>query len=539
MRRSGLVIAICALWAAACDSGPRYVGVGDVLSVDAAAKQVTIRHDQIAGVMDAATTRFAAPADDVRAALIPGARVRFELRRVGDEWQVSRAAALSAGNPGIHDHTPHHGGVVAMEGMIHLEAKASPDGRVQLYLTDIWRRPLPLADVTGAVTLDLSAGKRSYALATGDGVLEARAPAISQPSVNAAFALKRAGEPIEVNFLLPLRDDGPGAAGIPLDGCSPPPGDVEGARRPRCTLVFAKPIVALVTAPDGATLLVAVVDLGITSWQLPTGQFSLGFAPPPPVVIPVAEPPHPEAPNAVVVRPDGRQAVVALENRLIRYAMDTGQVVRAFDGPGGIVRAVAWSPDGRALLMSAFYSNAAFLLDAEDGRVLRRFAVEREGSAVALSPDGRIAAIGSENGPIALYDLVATSPPRVLREPRAAVHALAFAGDRLVAAGEDGVLRVWDRHGALLLEHHADTPLRAMAVSADGRRVATAGKQPRIEITDLADGASLATLAWNSAPIVALAWSSEALISGDNSGRVALWDAGSAGSPPAVSRVGE
>src|SRR5262250_152501 len=134
------VIPIClSLLAAACRSDPHYVGVGDVIAVDPTAQQVTIRHDPIAGLMDAATTRFAAPGDDVRAALVPGARVRFELRRRGDDWVVSKASALAAGNPGIHDHTPHHGGVVAMEGMIHLEGVAFPDGRVQLYLTDVWR----------------------------------------------------------------------------------------------------------------------------------------------------------------------------------------------------------------------------------------------------------------------------------------------------------------------------------------------------------------------------------------------------------------
>ena len=100
--------------------------------------------------MDAAVTRFAAPADDVRASLTPGARVRFELRRRDGELVVVRANALAQGNPGLHDHTPHHGGIVAMAGMLHLEAKASPDGLVQLYLTDVWRRPLPLESLFSA-----------------------------------------------------------------------------------------------------------------------------------------------------------------------------------------------------------------------------------------------------------------------------------------------------------------------------------------------------------------------------------------------------
>src|SRR5215468_2719170 len=62
-------VAVLGLLVGACRSEPRYVGVGDVLTVDAAARRVTIRHDQIAGLMEAGTTRFAVPADDVRAAL--------------------------------------------------------------------------------------------------------------------------------------------------------------------------------------------------------------------------------------------------------------------------------------------------------------------------------------------------------------------------------------------------------------------------------------------------------------------------------------
>ncbi len=510
---------------AACDSGPRYVGVGDVLGVDAAARQVTVRHDQIAGLMEAGTTRFAAPSDEVRAALIPGARVRFELRRAGDELEVTRASALAQGNPGIHDHTPHHGGIVAMAGMIHLEAKASSDGGIALYLTDLWRRPLPLDDVSGAVTLDLPEGKRTLLLAAAGDALAASGPPLTRPSVTAAFALRRGSEPVEMHFLLPLRRGDGGAAGIPAAGCVPLAESPAPDRVPRCKLAFAKPVVALAAAPDAATLLVAQVDLGVSAWRLPAAAFATGFAPPPPVVIPVAEPPHREAPNAMLVRPGGREAVVALENRLIRYAMDTGQVVRAFDGPGGIVRAVAWSPDGGALLVSSFYNTAAYLLDAADGRVLHRFAVEREGAAVAFAPDGRTVVVASEVGPVALFDVGAAAPRHVLRGARGPVRSLAFAGDQLVAAGDDGVLRVWDvGAGALRLERPLGRPLREMALDAARGLVATAGTGAHIQLTRLADGAAIDTLAWHTAQVLSLAWAGPTLISGDAAGRVALWD---------------
>src|SRR5262249_49175848 len=154
-----------------------------------------------ADLMDAGTTRFAVPSDEVRALLTPGTRVRFELQRHGEQLLVTRANSLAAGNPGIHDHTPHHGGVVAMVGMIHLEAKAAPSGRIELYLTDLWRRPLPLDDVSGAVTLDLPEGKRTLPLTRRDGLLEATGPALTRRTVNAAFDLRRAGDAVTENFL--------------------------------------------------------------------------------------------------------------------------------------------------------------------------------------------------------------------------------------------------------------------------------------------------------------------------------------------------
>ena len=453
---------------------------------------------------------------------------------MSDRW--GDTSALAEGNPGIHDHTPHHGGVVAMAGMLHLEAKASADGRVQLYLTDVWRRPVPLDDVSGAVTFDLPEGKRTGPLAVSGDALEGRGPALAQATVNVAFAVRRGGESVELSFLLPLGRGDSGAAGIPVDGCVAParprsPADGSAPSRagesaqPRCAFTFVKPIVALAVTPDAATLLVAQVDLGISAFRLPAGAFALGFAPPPPIAIPVAEPPHPEAPNAVLVRPDGREAVVAMENRLVIYAMDSGQVVRAFAGPGGIVRAVAWSPRGDALLVSTFYNAAAYLLDAADGRIQRRLPIEREGAAVAYSSDGQTAAVASETGGVALFDLGATTPARMLRGARGPVRALAFVGDRLAAAGNDGVLRVWDRgSGALQFERQLGRTVRQMAVNSERGIAAAVGVDSAIQLTALTDGASVETQIWHSAQILSLAWAGSTLISGDADGRVALWD---------------
>src|SRR5206468_13053869 len=66
-----------------------------------------------------------------------------------DSTGAPAPTATLARGPGVHDHTPHHGGVVGMAGDPHPEARAAPDGRVRVYLTDLRRRPLPAASTTG------------------------------------------------------------------------------------------------------------------------------------------------------------------------------------------------------------------------------------------------------------------------------------------------------------------------------------------------------------------------------------------------------
>src|SRR5438874_1829989 len=184
------------------------------------------------------------------------------------------------------------------------------------------------------------------------------------------------------------------------------------ARAPRCTLDFAHPVTVVAATPDGALALVAAVDLGVSAWRLPAGQLALAFAPPPPLVVPGPEglQPHPESANDVAVRPDGSEAVVAREGRLLRYSTRTGRLARELAAPRGVARSVAWSPDGATLLVTAFYDPSAHLVRAEDGRELRRFPVEREGAGVAFAAGGRQVAVGSELGSVALYPVDADTP---------------------------------------------------------------------------------------------------------------------------------
>ena len=522
--RPGAVLLLVVL---ACGRTADYTGVGDVLVVDQPDSQVTIRHEDIPGLMGAMTMRFPVSAPAVLAGAAPGTRVRFDLVRDGTRLIVTRLVRLGpagVGVPGIHDHTPHHGGVVAMVGMIHLEAVAAPTGALRVYVTDVWRRPLPLTDVTGSVTLGLPGGKRDLPLVARDDALEASGPPFAGNDVAAHVRITRSGESIEEHFVLPLSGGG-GAAEAPLEGCVPPVRDPAIAGRlPRCTLTFHQPVTSVSAVPDGSLALVAVVNGGVSAWAMPAATFVLGFAPAPPITGPADAPPHPDAVSALAVSPDGRETVLAIENRLLVHATATGALVRELPAFRGLVRAVAWSADGTRLLVTLFYDATAHLLAADDGRELARIPIEREGASVAFAPDGKHAAIGSEIGPIALVDLADGRPPVVLVDSQRPVTGLAFAGDRIVSAAGDGVLRVWDAGGAITARADAAAGLTRLAVAPGGRLAATAGVDRTIRLHDLESGALVEAIPWHRAAIWGLAWAGPTLVSGDGEGRVALWD---------------
>jgi WD40 repeat protein/Cu/Ag efflux protein CusF len=530
--RARSVVAAAVLYAAACHA-PEHAAVGEVVAIDPPRLHATIRHDDIPGVMSAMTMRFAVAAPAVLTGIEPGMRVRVTFRQEGgqpvitsltrDEPPPSTGARVPA--PGVHDHTPHHGGVVGMSGQIHLEAHAAPDGRIRLWVSDLWRYPIPPARAAGSVTLELSAGDVDLPLRATDDALAAAGAPLAARDVTAHFALTVDGAPVEMDFLLPVAG-GAGVAGVPVRGCTPfGERPREPGRLPRCTLAFARTISALAATPDGSTLLVGAVDVAVSAWRLPAGDLVLGFDPPPPLRVPGAEGlrPHPDAPAAIAIAPDGHDAVIALEGRLLRHTIATGHLVRELDGARGVIRGLAWSPDGKQLLMSVFYDAAARLLRADDGVRIGALPVEREAAAVAFSPDGALAAVGSELGAIALFS--PERPVRVLAAHDNAVRALVFARGRLLSASSDGTLLVWDPG--------QDTPRARvstagayprLALAPGGTRVASAGSGGGILVHDAGTGTVVERLAWHRAQVTALVWARSVLVSGDADGHVALWD---------------
>jgi hypothetical protein len=124
-------------------------GEGDLLPVEDPGPWLTIEHDEIPDLRLARTARLLARSPDVARGVAPGTRVRFELARDGKRIVVTRlegiGPARGPGQPEVEDQTAHHGGVVAMAGELHVEAVATRDGVVRVWLDDEDRNAVPLA----------------------------------------------------------------------------------------------------------------------------------------------------------------------------------------------------------------------------------------------------------------------------------------------------------------------------------------------------------------------------------------------------------
>lgn len=502
---------------------------GDLLAVEEPGPWLTIAHDDVPDVVPASTLRFPARSPDVVGGVAAGSRVRFDLVRDGGRLVVTRLERLGpAAGPvkmEVQDQTPHHGGVVAVAGFLHVEAAASRDGLVRLWLTDEERKPVSLARASGEVRVQLADGtRRTLPLAERDGTLVASGPALEGDEVRARVELRRDGSPIDLYFALPLAEGRAGVGGVPAGACAPVTAS-HGGRAPRCAVVFPHGVLTVATTRDGRLAVVSEAEGAISAWRLPAGEVVLSFTPPPAVEVAVVEGAEPDVgASAIAIRPDGVEAAIAFGARIVRYEVATGRVVRELPVGAHAVRDLVWFDPSR-LLASYLGDPEARVLDAETGAVARRIAVPQAAAAVAARSDGRLAAVGSDVGAIVAFDPARDEAPRVVADVTQPVEDLAFAGSRVVWAGADRSLRVWDAtSGAALTTVQLPEPAVRVAVAQNDAVVAVALRSGTIELRRVDDGTAVETLRFHSSGVRALAWVGSQLLTGDTDGTLAIWD---------------
>jgi WD40 repeat protein len=192
-------------------------------------------------------------------------------------------------------------------------------------------------------------------------------------------------------------------------------------------------------------------------------------------------------------------------------------------GSGGMVRSIAFRPDGM-MLSSVVADGSIVLWDLAANQEYPFHAEEfRHARCAAFSPDSKILAIASMTGAVALHNLV-TQESRILEDSRtttASARSLAFApnGAILAVGQQDGQITLWDigtGRSQRALSGHTGF-IVSLVFSPDGATLASSSTDHSVRLWDLPAGREQLVLDSqpNTATILAFSHDGQLLVLGD------------------------
>ncbi|TWT29590.1 Serine/threonine-protein kinase PknD [Posidoniimonas corsicana] len=201
--------------------------------------------------------------------------------------------------------------------------------------------------------------------------------------------------------------------------------------------------------------------------------------------------------------------------------------------PHGAVSSASLSPDGR-LAATGSWDNSVKLWDTQTGRSVRKLEGAHQGyvNSVMFSPisdDELLTA--SDDGTAVLWRLGEGEPQRsVLRGHRGRVLQAVYSADaqRVLTAGSDKTARLWDRQGAELQVFNGhEWAVLACAISPDGQRVVTGSQDNTAIVWSVETGRPIATLSGHTASVTSVAFSADGrrVLTGSQDRAAKLWDA--------------
>jgi WD40 repeat protein len=201
----------------------------------------------------------------------------------------------------------------------------------------------------------------------------------------------------------------------------------------------------------------------------------------------------------------GRVALGGNDGATTVWAVASGRLLSRVAGPAAVI-AVALSPDGK-LAASGDRRGVIRLWDARTGRLRWSVSQQAEVTTLAFSPDGREVASGAPDGGT-VWSVSGRRPLHRLRVPRGIVRIVYSPSGALIASANfDGTVRLWfagtGRPYRVLRGHRA--AVNDVVFSADGRLLASAAHDADGRVWNVDTGRLVHLLRGQSSNIAAIA----------------------------------
>ena len=232
--------------------------------------------------------------------------------------------------------------------------------------------------------------------------------------------------------------------------------------------------------------------------------------------------------RAVAFSPDGQRFAVATGAGIWLYDAQTYREISLLTGHIGVVRAVAFSSDGK-ILASGARDATVKLWNVEHGENIATFIKSGIGvESVAFSPDGKMLAAGTLSSTVELWDTENKQNIATFKGHAFRVFSVAFSSDgKTVASGaEDNTIKLWDietKQNIATLTGHKKV-IFSVAFSPDGKILASGSGDDTVKLWHVETGQNLHTFKHRDR-VFSVAFSPDGkLVAGGSYRGIKLWD---------------